>query len=432
LYVYEETFNSGLIADLVRDVTATTGWDGSSYSGTRAAAPFAILDAIYSAMQLVLTADANANFGPMDAFWSVNNTLTSPSDIDAGELTSSFYRGDLDSLFLLGDANVDTEEFDDHVSVHEWGHYFEDVFSRSDSPGGAHSIGQSIDARLAFGEGWATALAAMALDEPLYCDTNVPGTTGGFAINTETSNSGAQGWFNEMSVATLIYDLFDTNADGTDTGSIGFGPIFDTMTGPQNSTEAFTTLFSFATELRPQLDTTGQALLDSQLIRENIDVTGLDIWGSGQGAVSSSPNQARDVLPLYTTLPTNGDVINICTNSDYDSGRDGNKLAEFRYLRFTTSTPQRYTLTMTTTTPTPVTSVPDDRDQSDPDIYIFLRGQVVAAGVSPDDNSEVLTTQTLAAGTYIADPRDWRFADEDGAPTGYPEQVCFDISMAPL
>ena len=173
-------------------------------------------------------------------------------------------------------------------------------------------------------------------------------------------------------------------------------------------------------------------MLDSQLIRENIDVTGLDIWGSSQGTVASAPNQARDVLPLYTTLPTNGTAINICTNSDYDSGRDGNKLAEYRYLRFTTSIPQRYTLTMTTTTPTPVTSDPDDRDQSDPDIYIFLRGQVVAAGVSPDENLEVLTTQTLAAGTYVADPREWRFADEDGAPTGYPEQICFDISMVPL
>ena len=40
----------------------------------------------------------------MDAFWSINNTLTSPSDIDAGELSSSFYRTDIDSLFLLGDA----------------------------------------------------------------------------------------------------------------------------------------------------------------------------------------------------------------------------------------------------------------------------------------------------------------------------------------
>ena len=124
LYVIDSaTFNTGG-ADLTRDLIATTGWNGSSYTGTRAAAPFAILDAIYSGMQLVLTADATANFGPMDAFWSVNNTLTSPTNIDAGELPTSFYRGDIDSLFLLGDANTDTEEFDDHVSLHEWGHYF--------------------------------------------------------------------------------------------------------------------------------------------------------------------------------------------------------------------------------------------------------------------------------------------------------------------
>jgi len=428
LYAYEETFNSGG-ADLVRNITATTGWDGSAYTGTRAAAPFAVLDAIYSGMLLVLTADASANFGPLDAFWSVNNTLLSPTNIDTGELSSSFYRGDIDSLFLLGDAATDTEEFDDHVSVHEWGHYFEDVFSRSDSIGGRHLIGESIDARLAFSEGWATALAAMALDEPTYCDTNA---VTGFNLNTETDNSGPQGWFNEMSVATFIYDLFDTNVDGTDGGSIGFAPIFNAMTGPQTSTNAFTTLFSFATELRAQLGPTDLPFFDSQLIRENIDVTALDIWGSSQSNIATSPNQARDVLPLYTTLPTNGDVINICSNSDYDSGRDGNKLAEYRYLRFTTTAPQRFTVTMTATTPTPVTADTDDRDQSDPDIYIFRRGQVVAAGVSSAENTEVFTTATLAAGTYVADPREFRFSDEDGAPINYPEQICFDISMTPL
>lgn len=432
LYVYEETFNSGG-ADLVRDVTATTGWDGVAYTGTRAAAPFAILDAIYSGMQLVLTADATANFGPLDAFWSVNNTLTSPSDIDAGELSSSFYSGSIDSLFLLGDANTDTEEFDDHVSVHEWGHYFEDVFSRSDSIGGPHAIGESVDARLAFGEGWATALAAMALDEPLYCDTGPAGSTSGFGINTETNNSGPQGWYNEMSVATLIYDLYDTNADGSDGGSIGFAPIFQTMTGPQRNTNAFTSLFSFATELRALLtDPADQALLDSQLIRENIEIAGLDIWGSTQGSIAVSPNQSRDVLPLYTTMPLDGSTINICTNSDYDNRRDGNNLAEYRYLRFTTTTAQRYTVTMTSTTPTPVTPDTDDRDQSDPDIYIFRRGQVVAAGTSGDENTEVFDTQTLPADTYVADPREFRFEDEDGAPADYPEQICFDISMTPF
>jgi hypothetical protein len=440
LYVIEgANFNTGG-ADVTRDLTATTGWGGSSYTSDldRAAAPFAILDAIYSGMQLVLTADANADFAPMDAFWSVNNTSTSPADIDAGELPTSFYRGDLDSLFLLGDAGTDTEEFDDHVVVHEWGHYFEDVFSRSDSIGGSHSIGQRIDARLAFGEGWATALAAMALDDPQYCDTFVPGTSGGFGIDTENNNSGSQGWFNEMSVATFLYDLWDTVADGSDTNSVGFGPIFNVMAGPQSNTNAFTTLFSFATELRSMLNGAELAFVDAQLARENIETTGIDIWGTTQSSITTSPNQARDVLPLYTTLPTDGTTINICTNSDYDSGRDGNKLAEYRYLRFTTTSSAAYTVTITTTTPTPPTSDPPPtppdviRDQSDPDMFIFRRGAIVAVGNGPDDNSEVFTTQTLPADTYVADLQEWRFADEDGASSDFPEQICFDVSMSPL
>jgi hypothetical protein len=372
----------------------------------------------------------------MDAFWSVNNTLTSPTDIDAGELATSFYRSDLDSLFLLGDANVDTEEFDDHVSIHEWGHYFEDVFSRSDSIGGPHSIGQSIDARLAFGEGWATAFAAMALSDPQYCDTGAVGTTAGFGIDTETNNSGAQGWFNEMSVATFLYDLWDTNVDGTDGSSIGFGPIFDTMAGPQRNTSAFTSMFSFATELRSQLNPAQQAFVDSQLIRENIETVGIDIWGSSQGSIMTSPNQARDVLPLYTTLPIDGTVINICANSDYDSGRDGNKLAEYRYLTFTTTSPASYTVTITTTTATPPTSDPPPtppdaiRDQSDPDMFIYRRGAIVAVGNGAAENSEVFVTQVLPADTYVADLQEWRYEDTE-ASSDFPEQICFDVSMSP-
>ena len=109
LYAYEETFNSGG-ADLVRNVTATTGWGGSSYTTTRAAAPFAILDAIYSGMQLVLSADANAVFGPMDAFWSVNNILHRCPNGYRYRRRVVVFDGlpsvTSNSLFLLGDANA--------------------------------------------------------------------------------------------------------------------------------------------------------------------------------------------------------------------------------------------------------------------------------------------------------------------------------------
>ena len=58
-----------------------------------------------------------------------------------------------------------------------------------------------------------TAFAAIASGDPQYCDTGaVPDRGDSFGFSTETNNSGVQGWFNEMSVATLVYDLWDTNA----------------------------------------------------------------------------------------------------------------------------------------------------------------------------------------------------------------------------
>jgi len=429
LYVLEGAeFDTGN-TNVNRNLTATTGWGGTSYDSPRSAAPFAILDSIYSAMQFIVATDATADFPPLDVFWSVDNTPTTPTDIDAGEIGASFYRGDIDSLFLLGDANVDTEEFDDHVIVHEWGHYFEDNFSRSDSIGGSHSVGERLDPRLAFGEGWATAFAAMALGDPLYCDTSIAGSSGGFGIGADEGSYDAQGWYDEISVLRFIYDLYDDVDEGGDAGSIGFAPIYDVMTGPQAFTEAFTTVFSFATELRSILPPADQALLDAQLGREDMTAAGLDIWGTNE---LNDALGAPDVMPIYTDITADGSVLNICSNSQFDNGRDGNKLTEDRYLRIQVPLTDQYDVTVTTTTATPPTEDPDDRDQSDPDIYIYRGAQLVAAGTGPDENSEpTFRTPTLTAGqTYIAYVEEWRFDDEEASPT-YPERVCFDISFSP-
>jgi len=440
LYVVDfPQFNVGATNTSDADFTATTGWDGNAYSSPRLAAPFAILDAIMDGIEMITAVDATATFPPLDAFWSVNNTLTSPSDIDAGELSASFYRGDIDSLFLLGDANTDTEEFDDHVVMHEWAHYFEDNFSRSDSIGGPHTIGESLDPRLAFGEGFATALAAIALENPQYCDTNAPMESSGFGLDTENHNFGEQGFYNEMSVATLINDLWDTAADGTDNGSIGFAPIYAVMTGPQRTTEAFTTLFSFTTALRDSVQAADLPFVDSQLSRENIDLGALDIYGDGQTTIMAmTPNGGtpRDILPIYTVLPTNGTVINICTNSDFDSDRDGNKLSERRFLRFTTASASTYNVSVTANPIPPATTdpapIPPDviNDRSDPDVFIYRDGVLVAIGVSGADDSETFTTLSLPAGSYVFDLQEWRYTDDD-ASSDYPEQACFDVSMSP-
>jgi hypothetical protein len=448
LYAIVSEFNTGT-ADQTRNLTARTGWDGSSYSSTRAAAPFAVLDTIYSVMQLVLSVDPNASFAPLDAFWSVNNTSAGDSiDIDSGELTTSFYSGDLDSLFLLGDASVDTEEFDDHVIAHEWGHYFEDNFSRTDSVGGQHGIGDRLDSRLAFGEGWASALAGIALDDPVYCDTGRPGTAEGLlALGLEDGFYDAQGWYDEVSVLRLIYDLWDTtdnmfdDATGDeligaepDNGSIGFAPIYDVMVGPQAFTETFTNIFSFASELRATLPPEDQAFLDNQLLREDM-TPGFDKWAVGElNDASPDGQQSRDVLPLYVDMPVDGTVVNICANDDYDGAGEGNKLATFRYLRMDIPSETRFDVRVVTTTTAdlPPDDPDDPRDQSDPDLFIFLDGEVVSFGNSGEANEEVFTTATLAGpDTYVADLQEFRYADPE-SPVGFPDQMCFDVSLTPV
>lgn len=441
LYVVDSAdFNTGG-ADLSRDFTATTGWDGSAYTGNRAAAPFAILDSIYSAMQMVIGADPNATFAPLDAFWSVNNTRTSPTNVDIGELSTSNYRGDIDSLFLLGDANVDTEEFDDHVAIHEWGHYFEDNFSRSDSIGQRHSLGESLDLRLAFGEGFAHALAAIALNEQQYCDTGVVATgAGSFGFSTENNNSGLQGWFNELSVATFIYDLWDTGisgTDGTDDNSIGFGPIYETMVGPQRTTDAFTTIFSFAAGLRPMLNAEQLAFVDSQLNRENIDTPNVNIWGDGQLTTpAGARNGGRDLTPVFTEVPVDGSIANVCINNDYAVSGVVNKLSDWRYLRFTTPSEGRWTITAQanpvpppTSDPPPAPGEPAIRDRSDPDLFVWRRDQLVAIGDSGEDDQEDFTTQSLVIDTYMMAMQEFRHSDE-GASSDFPTQVCYDVSIA--
>ncbi len=60
-------FDSGT-ANQQRNLHAASGWGGAGYTGPRAAAPFAILDTVYQAYNLVLSAEPNASFPALDLF----------------------------------------------------------------------------------------------------------------------------------------------------------------------------------------------------------------------------------------------------------------------------------------------------------------------------------------------------------------------------
>lgn len=80
----------------------------------------------------------------------------------------SFYVPGEKKLYILGGVNgdvkkSDTDHFDDSIILHEYGHFLEDVYGHSESPGGSHNGSFVIDPRLAWSEGWANYFQAAVL-----------------------------------------------------------------------------------------------------------------------------------------------------------------------------------------------------------------------------------------------------------------------------
>ncbi|MCB4766125.1 MAG: hypothetical protein LGB66_02880, partial [Sulfurovum sp.] len=234
-------FNTGT-SQKIKHIHLPSGWDRNSYTSARVAAPFAILDAIYKCMQLVLSVDPAISFPSLKINWSTNNA----------DSTASYSIGSK-SIYLRGKANINTDEYDAPVIAHEWGHYYVYNFSRSDSMGGSHKLGDFLDIRFAFNEGWGNAFAAMALNDPVFYNTSglhQKDSSWGFNIESDPPNN-TSGWFSEASVYRILYDLYDSGTDESfDTLSLGFGPIHKIMTGPQKNVGAFTSIFSFIALLK--------------------------------------------------------------------------------------------------------------------------------------------------------------------------------------
>jgi hypothetical protein len=312
------------------EVNIPSGWSGTaasgSYSSPRMAAPFAILDDIYTSVAKFNSARSGISFPELKVNWSINN-IGSPGDKSDGDIGTSHWDGS--ELYILGKADSDTDEYDTHVIVHEWGHYFESKLGRSDNIGGSHSGGDVLDPRVAFGEGFATALSAMMLyPNVTYFDTLGTRQQSGWGQNLESgSNSSNPGWFSEASVQLILYDLFDSDSDTNDTVSLGIGPLYDVMVGEQKTTSSFTTLFSFISALKTANSSSATAI-DTVVNARGI-TTIADAWGTGEsqnGGLSTN-------LPVYNTL-TVGNSLNVTLVGGYSSSTS-NKLSNNRLFKFT-------------------------------------------------------------------------------------------------
>lgn len=371
LWAIGATLGSGNTLDL----RATHGWTGSSYNAsTRLAAPFAILDSMYTASRAFMAVRPNVIFPQLKVNWSPNNVPQS-GDKAIGQIGTSHFSPAENQIYILGKEGADTDEFDSHVIVHEWGHYFERNLSRSDSPGGSHGGGDILDPRLSFGEGYGNALAAMLLPESLYVDTLWgSGVIRAFGFDAETepmpTDDPQPGPFSETTVMRLLYDIFDSGAnEAYDQVNSGLGVIYDVLIGPEKTTDALTTIGSFVAGLKTQ-GGINVAAVDTLLAHYLIGPISTQ-WGDGD------PNLSGMYSPV-NSLPYSGSV-------SFDGGYGSNKWQQNQYWVVTGNGSQ---ITVRTTC------------TQDVDIKIYRSGTVVGTALSNSGN-ETLPFNSQAGVKYV-------------------------------
>jgi hypothetical protein len=377
------------------DLHATHGWTGTSYDpNARSAAPFAILDSMYTAASGFLAAGRSPPFPGLRVNWSPENIANDTDTYDpaSGLIITSHYAPWDGEIYILGRADDDTDEFDSHVIVHEWAHYFEDNLSRADSPGGSHGRGDVLDPRLAFGEGYASALAAMLLSESIYADTfrwgasfvsfgfdaeTVPYPTDDFDDAAPPGQQGLNpGPFSEMSIIRALYDLWDSGTnEAWDTISVDLGTIYDVLVGPQRTTNALTTIASFVAGLKAPQPGVNAAAVDAILAHYSIGPIS-DEWGTGDTELSAM-FKAVDVP--YTDSFT------------LDGRYDPNMQQQNRYLVFTA---------------TGASATVTSSSAYDVDLFAYSSGVLLDIGAGLDGN-ETLSFATTPGQVYVVVLNGW-------------------------
>jgi hypothetical protein len=437
LYALDGAAASSGVASSTRNLRAPTGFGTNSYTGERAAAPFAILDTVFRAKELVLTAVPTTAFPDLQLFWSDTNRPVDRFCPDNGEIGTTSYQvfgqGDRDDcgqlttegIYILGafdGGGGDTDEFDQSVIAHEFGHYLEDRFGRSDSVGGMHGNDLPLDLRVAFSEGWGDAFSGMALGNSVYRDSQ-QGVQDDFSFDLEAdadaTDGATEGWFSEFSVGEILWDLFDATNESGDSVALGFGPIYAAMTSTAiMNTDALTSIFTFSSALRG-VAPAATAGLDDLLQGENI--FGTDEFGAGESNDAGDPQ----VLPIYKTILLNQQK-SVCSRSPFGDDTT-NKLGNRVFLRFDNPTSRPVAIQVNGAADGMGTTF-----ATDPDVFVLRRGGLVQFGVSapPGDpphttpGQESIAQFVLPAGTFIIEVYDFEMSF-----VANPQPRCMTVSI---
>lgn len=406
LYAMETALFEVPAGGATRDLHAASGWGGSGYTSARTAAPFALLDAVRLGEARVLEVAPDTVFPELALNWSETNAPSDEFRPELGQIVTTSYRAG--AIYVAGDAAVDTDEFDRHVVLHEWGHYYENQFSRSDSVGGDHSVVSRLDLRVAYSEGWANAWSAIAQDDPVYSDTGRPeSTTDVFRFDIDGNAHFVEGWYAEMTTAGLLWDIYDPGPDGLDGLALGYGPIDAVLRGPQRTTPALTSIYTFLAHLK-EIEPEATALLDAMAESRGVIAIDQDIWGSRE----TNDASYADVLPLYTDLTLDGPTVNICSASP--DGGSYNKIGNLRLLRVDLAAAAHVQFEAV------------GPPGSDPDFAYWNRGRATAS--AGGGTVELLELQA-PAGAQVLEIYEFGNVRSDAPPSG---RTCFDVTARSL
>lgn len=393
--------STGTSAKQSRDLHAAHGWTGETYSETRMAAPFAIIDNIYDAVQMFTAIDTNIDFPKLELRWSINNR-TAIGNKAQGYIGTSAYDPNSSgggAIYILGEEGRDTDEYDPHVILHEWGHYFEHQMSRTDSIGGLHSLNDRLDARLAFSEGWSNALSAIITGDPIYRDSSGNLQKFGFSFNLETRMPTKPGWFSEASIGAILYDVYDDASETSDSLSAGLKPLYSVMSSEAyKNTPVFTTIFALTDGLRKNNAINNNALntlLSSQSI-------------SGEGPNGNGENNSgaiRSALPVYKQVNLNGSAIEICS---VDDAGVYNKLGNREFIFLSLDRDRDVTLSAMKTS---------GDENRDPDFNIW-QGQTLIDKSASSKKGEEIFKGRLNTGDYVIEAYDFFNINGTGSKRG--------------
>ncbi|RYY75516.1 MAG: hypothetical protein EOO52_08965 [Gammaproteobacteria bacterium] len=401
LYVLEGSLASSGTTDSVRDLHASSGWDGFGYPAPRSAAPFAILDSIYVGLMRVTSAGNTKSLRPLELRWSTKNSAAD-GDYTMGEIGTSFYDGS--AIYILGDANYDIDEYDPHVLLHEWGHYLEDELFRSDSIGGDHADGKFLDMRVAMSEGFANAFSGIVIDRANYSDASGVYQASGFTFDIAKKSRINKGYFSEGSISSILYNFYASDENKT---ANDFKPLFQILSSASYYTnEAMISIYVFYSELRKQIPQYVSVL--QALMREQ------SIWGEDEyGANESNSGGLAIQLPIYKEILVNGYPTRICSSNQYG---EQNKLGNSQFVKLN--------ITQAVQLSVHVEKSVDINTYSKPEFFIYLRGAQVgyAENIEAD---KVSTSIKLSKGNYVLEIYDKIYRDNENSTSK--NTSCFDV-----